>query len=131
MAWSMPVLKSGDANPVDSDDCLSNCKAATCGDGVVRMGLGQDAGAFEYDDGNKIDNDGCLTASWLPAVMAFCAPICSPDNQAMRLVMTETSTRTSTNALEAFCGDGSRKPTWRNAMTPTPTCATAAPTTVT
>jgi cysteine-rich repeat protein len=45
-----------DANADDSDECLSTCKAATCGDGLVQ------AGVEECDDGNTFDKDFCSNA---------------------------------------------------------------------
>ena len=44
-----------DANDVDDDACTNDCKATTCGDGVVQ-------GAEECDDANEIDTDGCTNA---------------------------------------------------------------------
>lgn len=45
-----------DGNAIDSDECLTSCVAARCGDGVVR------AGVEECDDGNEADRDGCDAA---------------------------------------------------------------------
>lgn len=42
-----------DGNFDDSDACLSDCRAATCGDGVVR------SKTEECDDGNSDDDDAC------------------------------------------------------------------------
>ena len=43
-----------DGNDVDTDDCLSTCVAAKCGDGAVFEGT------EECDDGNMVDTDACL-----------------------------------------------------------------------
>ena len=42
-----------DGNADDGDDCLPNCRRATCGDGFLRRGL------EECDDGNGTPGDGC------------------------------------------------------------------------
>jgi cysteine-rich repeat protein len=42
-----------DANQFDTDACLSDCTAATCGDGAVQTGI------EECDDGNTTALDGC------------------------------------------------------------------------
>jgi len=44
-----------DANDIEDDTCTSECKATTCGDGLVQ-------GAEECDDGNDVDGDGCTNA---------------------------------------------------------------------
>lgn len=44
-----------DGNDVQTDDCLNNCVAAACGDGVFHEGV------EECDDGNDVDTDNCLT----------------------------------------------------------------------
>ena len=49
-----------DGNDVDTDECLSTCLAASCGDGAVQ------AGKEECDDGNQDDTDECL-ATCVPA----------------------------------------------------------------
>ena len=41
-----------DANDIDDDACTNDCKATTCGDGVVQ-------GEEECDDGNDVDTDNC------------------------------------------------------------------------
>ena len=43
-----------DANGIDTDACLNNCKIAQCGDGVTWAGVEQ------CDDGNLIETDACL-----------------------------------------------------------------------
>ena len=42
-----------DGNTDNTDDCLSNCRTATCGDGYARTGVEQ------CDDGNATAGDGC------------------------------------------------------------------------
>ena len=41
---------------VDSDACLSDCRVASCGDGIVYSGV------EACDDGNQLDGDGCDSA---------------------------------------------------------------------
>ena len=45
-----------DGNADDTDECLSSCQSAACGDGVVH------AGVEECDDGNDVDKDKCSNA---------------------------------------------------------------------
>ena len=86
-----------DANDVDSDACLNNCKAATCGDGVVH------ARVEACDDGNTDDGDGCS---------ALCASESCGDGVVQaneecddaNMVDTDACTATCKNAK---CGDGS------------------------
>lgn len=49
-----PGEECDDQNADDSDACLSNCLVATCGDGVVWLGV------EECDDGNSDSSDGCV-----------------------------------------------------------------------
>ena len=50
-----------DGNTIETDDCLSDCHLASCGDGVVRTG-------FEpCDDGNGNDGDACRNNCSLPS----------------------------------------------------------------
>ena len=49
----------GDAD--DSDECVSGCVAAICGDGLIWVA------AEQCDDGNAVDDDGCTNACTLPA----------------------------------------------------------------
>jgi len=48
-----------DGNAVESDACLSTCKKATCGDGVLWT---NPAGSEECDDANFDETDGCLSS---------------------------------------------------------------------
>ena len=50
-----------DGNELPGDACSDGCKAAFCGDGILRADLdpGVD-GAEACDDGNDVDADGCL-----------------------------------------------------------------------
>lgn len=82
-----------DGNQLDTDDCLSNCFLAFCGDGFVRAGVetcddqnndpddgctnecistgcgnGSVDGSEQCDDGNAINTDGCLNI----CVLATC-----------------------------------------------------------
>ena len=58
-----------DGNREDDDACLSNCTAASCGDGVVRRDLGPRDDAYEIcDDGNRVNEDACTNA----CVVAVC-----------------------------------------------------------
>ena len=55
----------GDAD--DGDDCLSNCRRATCGDGFTRRGF------EECDDGNGTPGDGCeRDCTWSCEAAADC-----------------------------------------------------------
>ncbi|MCA9717510.1 MAG: DUF4215 domain-containing protein [Myxococcales bacterium] len=45
-----------DGNDDDTDSCLSDCVAASCGDGVVQTGV------EECDDGNDDDTDTCVAS---------------------------------------------------------------------
>lgn len=55
-----PFEECDDANADDTDDCLSTCLTATCGDGFIHTGV------EECDDGNVDDTDECPT-SCVPA----------------------------------------------------------------
>ncbi|MCH9683915.1 MAG: hypothetical protein K0V04_20955, partial [Deltaproteobacteria bacterium] len=48
-----PQEECDDANAEDTDDCLSSCVAASCGDGFLQDGV------EECDDGNDDDTDDC------------------------------------------------------------------------
>lgn len=50
-----PFEECDDADDDDTDDCLSTCVAASCGDGFVQ------AGVEECDDANDDDTDDCPT----------------------------------------------------------------------
>ena len=50
-----PGEECDDGNMADDDTCLSECKSATCGDGVVW------AGKEACDDGNAVETDACLS----------------------------------------------------------------------
>jgi MYXO-CTERM domain-containing protein len=50
-----PLEECDDGNLEDSDECLSTCVLATCGDGIVHEGV------EECDDGNRDGSDGCRT----------------------------------------------------------------------
>ncbi|MBL8975789.1 MAG: DUF4215 domain-containing protein [Myxococcales bacterium] len=60
------VMEAGedcdDGNLENTDACLNNCKAASCGDGFI------EAGVEECDDTNLSDNDACTNA----CKMAIC-----------------------------------------------------------
>ncbi len=45
-----------DGDDDDSDECLSTCEPARCGDGAVQVGV------ETCDDGNTVDDDGCSNA---------------------------------------------------------------------
>ncbi|MCA9552984.1 MAG: hypothetical protein KC933_23310 [Myxococcales bacterium] len=61
-----------DGNDVDTDDCLSNCELAYCGDGYVRQGV------ETCDDGNEAGGDGC---SWACRVEVCGNGILEPPEQ--------------------------------------------------
>jgi cysteine-rich repeat protein len=48
-----------DGNYENGDDCLSNCRLATCGDGFWRSLPAVPSDAEECDDGNDVADDGC------------------------------------------------------------------------
>ncbi|MEX1363618.1 MAG: MYXO-CTERM sorting domain-containing protein [Nannocystaceae bacterium] len=48
-----PFEECDDGNSSDTDECLSTCVAASCGDGVIQDGV------EECDDGNDDDTDEC------------------------------------------------------------------------
>lgn len=50
-----PGEQCDDGNLDDDDGCLSDCRKATCGDGIVYIGV------EECDDANKDDTDGCTS----------------------------------------------------------------------
>ena len=50
-----------DGNDVDDDACTNDCRAAICGDGIVRTDLEEGHVDFEQcDDANDVDSDACL-----------------------------------------------------------------------
>jgi general secretion pathway protein A len=49
-----PGEECDDGNDIDSDGCLTSCRQAVCGDGVLH------AGVEECDDGNARNDDACL-----------------------------------------------------------------------
>ncbi|MCS6898603.1 MAG: DUF4215 domain-containing protein [Myxococcales bacterium] len=49
-----------DGNSIDGDGCLNNCRAAACGDGVIRVGVEQ------CDDENKVSGDTCTNSCQNP-----------------------------------------------------------------
>jgi cysteine-rich repeat protein len=52
-----------DGNQVDDDACRNDCRAAACGDGVVRSDLGPRNSDYEVcDDGNDSDHDACTNS---------------------------------------------------------------------
>ncbi|MFM2152050.1 MAG: hypothetical protein RL199_485 [Pseudomonadota bacterium] len=111
-AWSPVVCGDGlttspeecdDGNALDDDACSSACKAATCGDGIVQSGAGEecDNGSVsngvdglcggtcrvprcgdllvtageECDDGNRVDGDGCNVACGLETACELTDPV--------------------------------------------------------
>ena len=51
-----------DGNDINTDNCLTGCRAARCGDGFVRAHLTIHDPEYEAcDDGNLDDNDGCTS----------------------------------------------------------------------
>jgi cysteine-rich repeat protein len=88
-----------DGNDVDTDSCLNNCMAATCGDGVVQ------ARAEACDDGNQVDGDGCSTL----CAMESCGDgIVQPGEECDDANMVDTDDCLTT-CLTATCGDGKLK----------------------
>jgi cysteine-rich repeat protein len=67
-----------DGNDVETDDCLSICKQAVCGDGVVHSGI------EECDDGDADNSDeclfGCVRARCGDGYVRTAAEICDDGN---------------------------------------------------
>jgi cysteine-rich repeat protein len=86
-----------DGNSVETDDCLSTCKKARCGDGFVQ------AGVKECDDGNDVNTDACPNtchdASCGDGFVQAGVEECDDANDV------ETDSCLST-CLAASCGDG-------------------------
>ncbi|WP_181198068.1 DUF4215 domain-containing protein [Enhygromyxa salina] len=86
-----------DGNPDDTDECLSSCLLATCGDGIIWEGN------EECDDGNPEDGDECTNA----CTSAVCGDgavqagveECDDGND----ISTDDCT---TDCVAATCGDG-------------------------
>jgi len=53
-----------DGNLLDDDACTATCDLATCGDGLVQLGV------EECDDGNLLDDDDCNNA----CISKYCTP---------------------------------------------------------
>ena len=49
-----------DGNQVDEDGCTNNCLLASCGDGLVQLGV------EECDDGNEVADDECTNMCTMP-----------------------------------------------------------------
>jgi len=86
-----------DGNHDNTDGCLDNCMAATCGDGVVQVGVEQ------CDDGNRDNTDGCLntcvTASCGDGFVQAGVEQCDDGNHSNNDACLNT-------CLAATCGDG-------------------------
>jgi MYXO-CTERM domain-containing protein len=92
-----PMEECDDGNAEDTDDCLSTCVAASCGDGFIQDGV------EECDDGNAEDTDDCPTT----CVAASCGDgfvqdgveECDDGNA-------EDTDDCPTTCVAASCGDG-------------------------
>ncbi len=86
-----------DGNTDDTDACLATCTLASCGDGVVQVGV------EGCDDGNTDDTDACLAictlASCGDGVVQAGVEVCDDAN------LVDTDACTTACALAA-CGDG-------------------------
>jgi cysteine-rich repeat protein len=85
-----------DGNGDDGDACLSTCKKARCGDGVVRRDV------EACDDGNVIDTDGCRNSCGLPSCgdgVVEAGEVCDDGNA-------DDSDACLSSCLKAHCGDG-------------------------
>ena len=86
-----------DGNHDNTDGCLDNCMAATCGDGIVQVGVEQ------CDDGNRDNTDGCLntcvTASCGDGFVHAGVEQCDDGNQSNTDACLNT-------CVAATCGDG-------------------------
>ncbi|MEM9463562.1 MAG: DUF4215 domain-containing protein, partial [Myxococcota bacterium] len=91
-----PDEQCDDGDTDNTDECLTNCMAAICGDGFVRTGV------EACDDGNNIDTDACTNACALPTCGDAILQVgeeCDDGN----LDGTDACTPA---CLAAFCGDG-------------------------
>jgi len=91
-----PLEDCDDGNDVDTDDCLSTCMKASCGDGHVQ------ARVEACDDGNQVDGDGCTAACALESCgngKIDVGEACDDGNK------DDTDACLST-CLAASCGDG-------------------------
>lgn len=85
-----------DGNADDTDGCLSTCKRARCGDGIVRFGV------EACDDGNTDDTDGCRSSCALPTCgdgLVQAPETCDDGN-------TDDGDGCLSTCLLPFCGDG-------------------------
>jgi cysteine-rich repeat protein len=91
-----PLEECDDGNAIDTDDCLSTCVSAKCGDGKVQDGV------EACDDGNMVDGDGCT---------AMCALESCGDGKVEGMEVCDDGNKIDTDAclstcLAASCGDG-------------------------
>ncbi len=85
-----------DGNADDTDDCLSGCRPATCGDGTVH------AGVEECDDANADDLDGCTTA----CLKQTCGDKMLQGGEQCDDGNADDGDSCPTNCMNATCGDG-------------------------
>ncbi len=86
-----------DGNSEDTDDCLSTCVAASCGDGFVHS---EDEAC---DDGNSVDTDDCLST----CVTASCGDgFVHDDNEACDDGNSADTDDCLSTCVAASCGDG-------------------------
>jgi cysteine-rich repeat protein len=91
-----PLEECDDGNDVETDDCLTGCIAAKCGDGQVQ------ARVEACDDGNVVDGDGCT---------AMCALESCGNGKLDGMEECDDGNKVDTDAclstcLDASCGDG-------------------------
>jgi cysteine-rich repeat protein len=85
-----------DGNRDDTDACLSSCKKARCGDGVVHKGVEQ------CDDGNTVETDGCTTR----CAVQTCGNMRVDTGEECDDGNLDDTDACLNSCLKAFCGDG-------------------------
>lgn len=91
-----PGEECDDGNTDNSDDCTTECRGATCGDGFVWTGQEQ------CDDGNQIDSDGCSNA----CVGATCGDGVLQTGEECDDGNADDADACTSECREATCGDG-------------------------
>ena len=92
-----------DGNRIDTDACRNDCKAATCGDGIVQV-----PSAEQCDDGNTNDLDGCRNN----CTFAFCGDGAQDNGEACDPTAPHVGSDHNGNILcnsdctVSACGDG-------------------------
>ena len=85
-----------DGNDIDTDECVSGCVTAICGDGHVKMGH------ETCDDGNDIDNDECKN----DCTLASCGDSITQLGEECDDGNGDDNDECTSLCLEPICGDG-------------------------